>query len=182
MCWQIHLKPLLVTKWKQLSPEHPLQRREIIVGILFLKISEPFRQEKDWTLPPPKNTVLLQVSAQQGLLCAFTSREMHWVQIIYICWRYMGSKSLQNIWGCKHLCTSSWNHQKASWWPWDDHESYHWFSVSSVQKIKLCKSKPLWMPNFNVILNICFSQHLIQAIINLTVLWKYAVLVFCIDT
>lgn len=47
------------------------------------------------------------------------------------------------------------------------YESYCWSAVFSVQKIKLCKSRLLWMPYFNVKLNICFSQHYIYTIKNL---------------
>lgn len=114
------------------------------------------------------------VRAQWAFPCALPSEEGNYVQIICIYWREKGSESVKNIWNCTALGNPSLN-RRATWQPWYGYESYYWFSVSSVQKIKLCKSRPLWMPNFNVKLNICFSQHLIYAIKNLAFWWIYTV-------
>lgn len=63
------------------------------------------------------------------------------------------------------------------WW---GYESCYWFSISSVQKIKLCKCMPL-RTYLNVKLLTCLCQQLNYTIKNGACLWKYPVLLLRTD-
>lgn len=55
------------------------QRRQIVVGFLSSRKIDSCRHKEDFTLPPPRNKLLLQVAAQWALLCVWSSEIRNYV-------------------------------------------------------------------------------------------------------
>lgn len=80
--WEIHLKcSVLEQEWTTAAFfwASSTQRGQIVVGFLSPRKIDSCRQKEDFTLPPPRNKLLLQVAAQWALLCAWSSEIRNYV-------------------------------------------------------------------------------------------------------